>query len=272
MTEPAAAEVAATRDAVGGHGLTFCENGMIGWDDNGFWYDKGTAADDGHLVVGVQLFKGKDQSTEPKAGVAQGHRILCRIALSPFRIPPRGTPVVVLIPGGDIQTPGNCVVVAAIEENPFQQLDEKRVVFDFGNETHVLIRGASVSLQDTAAGPACFVGVGTPFTGGARGIYAIDETGSGFSTQSGEVGVFASSGGAATSMVHLTATEADVIVKGGSLCGLKATGGDITLFGANSYLYTAGVYLGALATALNTALWGPTGVAGAASTSVYLSP
>lgn len=257
--------------------LSYVESGTIGWEDDtdASYFSKGTDADDGFLLLNVQLFRGKPPTTTPKAGVGQGARIICMVnTMFGHRIPARGTRCTVMAPGGDWETHGNPVIVAVTDKNPVVQLDPKRVVEYYGDDVHKVTKGASVSMQDTPPdGASCFVGVGTPFTGGGkRGIYALDETGSGFSTQSGELGMFSCDGGDAVTMVHLSATEIDVISKTGGVCGFKAGGGDATVLGANGYIYTAAVYLGANAILLNTVLFGTSGPLGLPSATVFIAP
>lgn len=253
-------------------GLAYIEDGTVGFDS-----DDDTSYFDGSppYHVNVTLFSGKPSHVKLKEGVGQGMQIICSVALTPFRIPPRGARVIVAIPHGDIETPGRACVIAVIDANPTVQLDPNRVVMYFGDNVHILLKGASVTLQDTpaVAGPSCFVGVGKPFVGGARGVYGFDETGSGFLTQSGVVALQRSVGGSIEALFQMKDGEIDLLELKSAQSALKLdSSGGAWMIGTNFYAYTAGTYLGARATSANTALWGVSGPAGVPSTSVFIAP
>lgn len=226
------------------------ELGTIGWDDDDI-VDMGTADNDGHTFVKVTLYRGRDRSKPIETGVAQGRQILVNISAGMFWLPPKGTRVIVAFPYGMSTNPGVGTIIGAVQTSPTIQFARDRAVMDFGPDTHVVIKGKSVTISDYGS-PACFVGVGTPRGGGARGVYALDETGSGFTTQSAEVGAFATSGGAAKTILQLTATKASMLSNvGGQVSGFQLDSGKAIALGAGFYAYTAAVYLGANALAAN---------------------
>ena len=93
---------------------TILERGIVGWDDAEDWYELGDETNGGLTVVRVQLFKGRDPTTTPKKGVAQGHRVLVALPEGFFRIPPKGSECIVAFPSGDIQTAGGGILLATI--------------------------------------------------------------------------------------------------------------------------------------------------------------
>lgn len=258
---------------------SYCENGTVGWAGDTAaakdWFSLGTGDDDGLLLVHVTLFRGKSPDVEAKPGLAQGIPVLCRVnTMFGHRIPPLGAAVLVMC-DGRWELHGNPVVVAIIEKNPLVQIEDDRVVFDYGPDVHVVIKGKSVTLQDTpdGDGKSAYVSIGTPHVGGARAFYAFDETGSGFTSQSGVVGVLRSVANSIEGLIQIKDGEIDIVEMKSSMSAFKLkSDGSAWAIGTNFYSYTAGVYLGANATALTTALWGATGIAGVASTAVYIAP
>lgn len=234
------------------------EMGTVGWDDGDDFIDQGGEANDGNTLVKVTLFRGRDQAEPLKKGVAQGHKVVCQIScLHGFIIPQKGQRVIVAIPAGMGGTPGAATIIGLLALSPTQQFGAKRVMQDYGPDTHVLIRAKSVTLQSYADPHPQYIAVGTPASGGAPGIYLCDETGSGATVQSGVLGLFATDGASsptATAFVQLKDGEVS-IVTGGGTAGAKWEGGDVQAFGTNFYAYTAGTYLGATAVASSAALY-----------------
>lgn len=253
---------------------SYVEEGIVGWADEDAtnFYQQGEASNSGYTLVRVQLFKGKSPTVAATPGVAQGHRILCRIGLTPFRIPPLGTAVLVTAPSGDWQTTGRQVITHTIEKNPTIQFDLNRPVMDFG-DVDVVIAARSVTLQSKpASGVPQFVAVGLARAGGGPSIMLQDETGSGIVIQSGSIGIIATDNASPPNMkamLQLTPTEIDLAMLGQS--GVKLVGSTPTIYGGNGYFYTAGVYLGALATAATPLRYGTTPIP-LVSTSNFGSP
>lgn len=242
------------------------ELGVVGWEDDGdTWWDKGAADNDGHTLVHVQLYRGKASGEPLKPGQAQGHKVVCHIADHLFRIPAKGTRCYVLMPAGLEDAPGAGVIVACVRKSPTTQFEDDRVVMDFGEDTHVVIKGKSVALSDHAS-PSRSLSVGTPRTGGPPGILLHLPDGTGAVWQAGAVGIYAT----ASSLMQITPSSIELQQGSGSF--LKLDGGNIHSFGASNKMQGAGCYIGRSPTAVNTALWGPSGIAGVPSTSVFISP
>jgi hypothetical protein len=257
------------------------EMGTVGWDDGNTYLDLGTASNDGNTLVAVQLYRGRDQTQALKPGVAQGHKIWCQISsmFGIYWLPSQGTRVLVAVPAGMGSTQGAPLIVGAYQTSGGaggtpggSQFKVGRVMWDVGSSSHALIKGKSATMQ-SYSNPAQWMGVGTPMAGGAAGVYALDETGSGFSSQAGECAMFSCSGGDVKSTCHLTASSAELINKGSQTCGVQATSGDCKAFGANFKATCGMVYLGpaAVSPAANgvaITVAGPTNVI---STTVFAS-
>lgn len=98
------------------------EYGSIGWDDDDDYIYPGEEGNDGHTLIKVQLFRGRDV-TKPLKDRAQGHRLIAHInSLGGFRTPPYGTRCLVAIPEGAEMTPGSATIVA-LHEKSSERLD-----------------------------------------------------------------------------------------------------------------------------------------------------
>lgn len=241
--------------------------GTIGWEDFDEWYVQGTAADAGTTLIRVQLIQGRDTSKPLKAEIGQGHKILCQIASGVFYIPNKGTRCYVAIPDGMQDIPGVPVIIATVEKNPFQQFNQDRVMINFGDEKHIVIRGKSVTI---AAPTNEFMMIGSSRAGGSPSILMQDSTGSGLVIQSGAIGMMSSDGaGNSKAVFQMTnagiemfeATGASLSVKSGNFIGIAIT----------AKIQAAAVVLGKVPTLLTPVLYGASGPLGVASTSVFVS-
>ncbi len=94
-------------------------HGSIGWDDENDYVFDGDEDNDGHTLVRVQLFEGRDVTKPLNPKRAQGHRILAHISsLNGRRVPAKDTRVFVAVPKGQENVPGAGVIFAAIEKMP----------------------------------------------------------------------------------------------------------------------------------------------------------
>jgi hypothetical protein len=240
--------------------------GSVGWEDEDDYYFLGADDNDGHTLVRVQLFEGRDFTKPLNPDRAQGHKIICHLSGGLFRIPKKDTLVHVSIPKGMEHVVGAGVIFATIERSPSSQFAQDRAVMDFGDDTHLIIKGKSVSLQDP---DNRFLTVGTPRSGGAAGLTFQAKDGTGGIIQEGVVGWFVSQDGAAKTILQMTPSKVECTSTSGGYWKVDA---DFYSLGSSVYAIGGAVYLGRAPTVANMALWGPTGIAGVASPSVYISP
>lgn len=251
--------------------------GTVGWEGDDTYYDKGSGDNEGYTLIKVQLFRGRDYTKELNPTIGQGHKILCHISSGIFRIPPKGTRVYVAFPKGMETAPGAGVIFATVEKNPFIQFDDDRVQMNFGSDTHVVIKGKSVSISDM---DNQFVSVGTPRSGGDAGIIFQASDGSGGVIKEGLVSWFASTGPGQTlgGLLQIQTDSIDVICVNGSYIRLEAAGGGkIETFALNNFM--KGIcWIGVAPTLATAAAWGvtpntvPALVPVGLSKSVYISP
>lgn len=124
---------------------TLVEWGLAGWDDTDDVVDLGLTEPDGMTIVRVQLLRGRRPGMTQKDGEAGGVRILALLD-SRFTVPPtKGTRVVVAIPGGDIRTPGNALVIGAVAKSS-QRLDVARAVLALPDHDLEIIPKSTVTV------------------------------------------------------------------------------------------------------------------------------
>jgi hypothetical protein len=240
--------------------------GTVGWDDRDDHFDAGTEDNDGHTLVYVTLYAGRTQGSPVLKGVAQGHKIICHIADGAFRIPPKGSRCYVIIPAGMEEVTGAGVIVACVSPSSSRdQFAADRVVLDYGDDVHVVIRGKSVSLQDP---DSRFLTVGTPRAGGDPGIWLQAADGSGGAIADGKVGFWASDGTDAQTILQMTTTEVKCMKKDGGFWSVDTDG--FMGFGTTASLKAAAVYLGSVPTPLTGVQMSST--PGAMSAGVFASP
>lgn len=244
--------------------------GTVGWDDREEWYDQGSDENDGHTLVFVTLYRGKDPDVRPKAGVAHGQKIICHISDALSRIPPKGARCYVIIPHGMEDAVGAGCIVACVSKSPTVQFDANRVVMDFGPDTHVIIKGKSVTLSDHE-NPGRFMAVGTPKSGGAAGVQIRLGDGTGAVWQDGACGLFVAQNGETKTLVQATPSKFEVWQGSGVI---KLAGDEFTAL-APTCKVQGNVFLGkgvpAGLVGTGTALYGATGASAVPSPSVFLS-
>lgn len=258
MTLDAAfAELPADADVLGPReDLLLFEPGTVGWDGIDPHFD----TEDGVTLVRVTLVRGRHPSTALTPDVAQGHQVLCRIGGGLFRIPKKGTAVMVGFPTAFSTHPAAGVIVCTTEASPSIQFSETKAKLDVGPDTDLVIKGKSVTITDY---DNRFLHVG------ADGVMMQDENGNGLLLSGGALVLFVADSGDAKTVIQLTKSELSLLQKDTGF--VKLTGGNATIFAnASAGLLGANVSIGAKATALTPALTGtPPGVP---STSVFVSP
>ncbi len=257
MTLDAAfAELPNDADVLGARGdLLLFEPGTVGWDGVDVHYD----SEDNVTLVRVTLVRGRHPSTALTPDIAQGYQVLCRIGGGLFRIPPKGTPVMVGFPTAFADHPGAGVIICTTETSPDSQFNPTKAKFDVGPDTDFVIKAKSVTLTDY---DNRFLHVGPD------GVMLQDESGNGVLIKGGAIVIFVASGGEAKTLLQLTPDELSLLQKDTGF--LKLTGGNVTILASGSAGLLAGnVSLGAAATAATPAMIGPT--PGVPSTSVFIS-
>jgi hypothetical protein len=248
-------------------GASQIEVGSIGWEDEDDYFFLGDDSNDGHTLVRVQLFRGRDPTKPLSKTRAQGMKILCHLSGGLFRIPQKDTRVYVAIPKGMERLPGAGVIFATVEKSsPDGRLDKDRAVLDFGDEMHLVIKAKSVAIGDTAGN---FIAAGAPRSGGPSGLTFQASDGTGGVIQEGVVSWFVASGGLAKSIIQMTPSKIECMHADG---GCWIVDKDYYCLGTHATVQGGAVYLGAAPTVANFALWGVTGIAGVASPSVLISP
>lgn len=240
--------------------------GTIGWEDEDDYFFLGTDDNDGHTLVRVQLYEGRDITKPINPDRAQGHKIICHLSGGLFRIPKPNTRVFVACPKGMEHVPGAGVIFATVEPSPSTQFNNDRAVMDFGDDVHVVIKGKSVALQDPENR---FLSVGTPRAGGDPGLIFQAADGSGGIIQEGVVGWFVAENGTTKTIFQMTPSKVECTSTTG---GYWKIDDSFYCLGSSAFVVGGAVYLGKAPTVVTPALYGLTGIAGVASTSVFISP
>ena len=238
------------------------EPGVVGWDDTDEHADLGTPDNDGNTLVRVTLFRGRQSGTPPPpAGQADGHRVLAQLGGGFFRVPPKGTRVMVGFFTAFATAPGAAVILGTLERAPDAQFSATKAKIDVGADTDLVLKGRSVTITD----------YGNRFLHvGPEGVMLQDDKGNGVVMQNGAILIFVADAGDAKTLVQLTKDEVGVLQKDSGFVKLK--GGSATVFANKSAAVVAGnVMLGAKATPATPALTGMSGPSAAPSTSVFVS-
>jgi hypothetical protein len=206
------------------------EPGTIGWDGVDPHFD----TEDGMTLVRVTLVRGRHPSTPLQPDVAQGHQVLCRIGGGLFRIPKKGTNVMVGFPTAFADHPGAGVIVCTTEVSPDIQFSETKAKLDVGPDTDFVIKAKSVTISDY---DNRFLHVGPD------GVMLQDEKGNGVVIKSGAIMIYVADSGDAKTLIQMTPAELSLLQKDTGF--LKLAGGNATLLAATAATVTsAAVNLG----------------------------
>jgi hypothetical protein len=237
------------------------EPGTVGWHDVDEHVDLGSSDNDGNTLVRVTLFRGRDTSTPPKNGVAQGHQVLAQLGSGFFRVPPKGTRVMVGFPSAFATTPGAAVIVSTLERSPDAQFSATKAKIDVGPDQDLVLKARSITITDY---DDRFLHLGPD------GVMLQDEAGNGVVMMNGAILIFVADGGDAKTLIQLTKDELGLLQKDTGFIKLKSK--NITLFANQSAsVLAANVMLGTKATPASPARYGPAPV-GPPSTCVFISP
>ena len=220
------------------------EAGVIGWDGEDDVADVGTEANGGVTLIRVQLFRGKDATSDVKPGVAQGHRILARMNGFPlWAIPPKGMQCYVMFPSGFESAPGAGVIAALPGANPFVQFAKTRTKLDVGEDQDLVLKGRSVTISSYDND---FIAVGPD-----SGIIMSDHLGNMVQIKDGQILITVADGDPpdAKTVVRLKTDSLELLQKnsGGNIAGVKLENLEVTVVGAIFKALTAGGCLGKFA-------------------------
>ncbi len=98
----------------GNAGSSQIEVGSIGWEDEDDYFFPGEETNDGHTLVRVQLFRGRDFTKGEPTERAQGVKLICHIPDGNFRVPTKGARCLVAIPQGLDSLVGAGTVIATV--------------------------------------------------------------------------------------------------------------------------------------------------------------
>lgn len=241
--------------------------GSVGWEGEDDYMFLGSDENDGHTLIRVQLFDGRDTTKPINPNRAQGHKIVCHLSGGIYRVPKKDTRVLVACPKGMEDVVGASVLLATIEPSPTLQFADDRAVMDYGPDVHVVIRAKSVSIQSYEDE---FISVGEPRSGGTSGIFLQAKDGSGGVVQEGVVGLFVAEDGEAKTLLQMEPSKVSCFVKSGGYWVADTSG--FVAGGNNVALKGGAVYLGRVPTAASPARYGTTVPVSLISTSVFISP
>jgi hypothetical protein len=210
--------------------LLLFEPGTVGWNGTDPHFD----TEDGVTLVRVTLVRGRHPSTPLQPDVAQGHQVLCRIGGGLFRIPKKGTAVMVGFPTAFANHPGAGVIVCTTETSPDIQFNDTKAKLDVGPDTDLVIKAKSVTISDY---DNRFLHVGPD------GVMLQDNQGNGVVIKGGAIMIYVADGGDAKTLVQMTPKELSLLQKDTGF--LKLTGGSATLLASSAATITsAAVNLG----------------------------
>lgn len=261
--------------------------GTVGWAGDPDVLDGlGKDEEDGVTLVKVTLFRGSPQGKpEAEDGAANGYQVRVQPSGPGWRIPPKGTRVMVSFADGDIRTPGNGLIIGEVGTSPRKQFGRKKVILDYG-DADVVITGKSVTLLadgnpegKSDKGKRHLVSVsangGAQMASGGCGVFVMGKDDKGKWVGSvqlkaiDEDGMLCTSGVFGQSAIGLMNSSPTAPTKG---TAVNLKNGNVTITGVSCVVQTGSVMLGALATAATPAQQGPIPANGAPSTSVFVAP
>jgi len=221
------------------------EAGIIGWDGEDDVADVGDETNGGVTLIRVQLFRGKDATSDVKPNVAQGHKILARMNGWPlWAIPPKGLQCYVMFPSGFETAPGAGVIAALPGANPFVQFSKTRTKLDVGADQDLVFKGRSVTISSYENH---FLSVGPEV-----GVLLSHPDGHAIQIHENQVRIWVSKDGDAKSLVVLSQDKIEILQKAASdnATVVMLSEEEVVVLGKVFKALTAGGVLGAVASAV----------------------
>lgn len=253
------------RDTLGYGDVAFspmvAELGTVGWDDDDdeSYFEQGTEENDGHTLVRIQLYRGRNPAERIRDGVAQGHKVLACPTGPLWYIPPRGTQVLVVFPGGMENVPGAGTFFVR-GKTPTGQFGPKRAKLEVPEDYDLVLKGQRVTATDWGNN---FMSLSPE-----AGVQLSNKNGDMVQLSEGSIVAGIANSGEAATALFMTKTSFDVLQKDGS--SMKLAGGSWQAVGSSTNLVGGSVGLG-IAPALPTC-GGPGGPASIGSKSVWVTP
>lgn len=237
------------------------ELGTVGWegDDDESYYEQGTDENDGHTLVRIQLYRGRNPAERIREGVAQGHKVLACPMGPLWYIPPRGTQVLVIFPGGMEAVPGAGTFIVR-GRTPAGQFGPKRAKLEVPEDYDLVLKGHRVTATDWGNN---FVSLSPE-----AGVQLSNKAGDMVQLGGGSFVAGVASAGDATTAIIMTKDSLDLVQKDGS--SMRLAGGNWQAVGSATNLVGGSVGLG-IAPALPVC-GGPGGPASVGSASVWVTP
>lgn len=97
------------------------EIASIGWEGEADYVFPGDDSNDGHTLVRVQLFSGRDPTQPLNPNRAQGTKLIAHLnSLAGFKIPNKDARCYLAVPPGMTQVPGAAIIVGVVEPSKAQ--------------------------------------------------------------------------------------------------------------------------------------------------------
>lgn len=240
-------------------------HGQVGWIGEDKYYDIGNESNDGHTLVRVQLYSGRDSSEELIPHRAQGHKIVCQLSGQLFRIPPVGTRVLVALPYG-MDGPGGGIIIATQELSPNATnsvaLKAGRACMDFPGQD-LVISAKSVTIRDYE----------NDFVTVSKGVTVQSANGSGMLVKDSAVAMFLAGGspGFPESLSTIVMDSTGMKLVKGSKSFITLSDDGFHAFGTSATLQGAATYVGATPTAVTAAANGTAIAIGIAAIATYIA-
>jgi hypothetical protein len=259
--------------------------GTVGWvGDPDVLDGLGKDEDDGVTLIKVTLFDGAAPTKRASdEGGANGQQVRVQASGPGWRVPPKGTRVMVGFANGDVLSPGNGLILGEVGVNPAKRFGRKKVLLDFG-DADVVITGKSVSLVcdsnpdgEKDAGKRHVVSVspdgGAQVVSGGSGLFVMGTNKAGDALGEVQIKAIDPNGNLKASLV-LAQDSAGMFCSPtpATASGVNFKSGNATVTGMGCAIQTGSVSLGALASPATPVQVGPVAMSGVPSTAVFCAP